>query len=148
LNPIFYCKFPISRHPSQKNEKVIHYKRRTQTPFIGSTKGFIIERHAMMACLKQEMVKQSHLLYPITDDVHIKFTFYFPNYYTVKNLRNRKLPDLSNLYHFPEDCLQNVGIIENDSLICSHDGSRRLPSDDQFNHIEISIWTLDSDAKQ
>ncbi|NCC50211.1 MAG: RusA family crossover junction endodeoxyribonuclease [Spartobacteria bacterium] len=36
------------------------------------------------------------------------------------------MPDASNLYQFPEDLLQDAGIIENDSQVEHHDGSRRV----------------------
>ena len=47
------------------------------------------------------------------------------------------MPDLSNLYQLPEDCLQQAGIIENDNLIESHDLSRRLHGPQ--NELEIFI---------
>lgn len=34
--------------------------------------------------------------------------------------------DLSNLYELPQDALQKTGILADDSLIESHDGSRKL----------------------
>lgn len=38
-----------------------------------------------------------------------------------------KLPDLSNLYQAVEDLLEECGVLANDSLVSSHDGSRRVP---------------------
>lgn len=54
---------------------------------------------------------------PITYPLHIKFLFY---------RADRRKVDLSNLYEFAQDALQAAGIIENDCLIESHDGSRKL----------------------
>lgn len=54
---------------------------------------------------------------PLTYPLHIKFLFY---------RENRRHADLSNLYEFPQDVLQQAGIIANDCLIESHDGSRKL----------------------
>lgn len=54
---------------------------------------------------------------PITYRMHVKFLFYRGDHRNV---------DLSNLYEFPQDVLQKAGIIENDCLIESHDGSRKL----------------------
>ena len=51
--------------------------------------------------------------------------------------RNKTIPDLSNLYELPQDCLERAGVIVNDRIIESHDLSRRLPS--KQNEIEIFI---------
>lgn len=77
---------------------------------------------------------------PIKDYINCKLTFIFPHkvFYTQKGDVNKKLPDLSNLYQIVEDELQKVGIIENDHLIASHDGSRRLPGDSFKLIIELS----------
>lgn len=117
-------------------------------PFIGSKKSFAFERQAMLALLREASRLNVTCDYPIRGDIHVQFLFYFNNFLTKKGSRNRKIPDLSNLYHFPEDCLQEAGIIDNDSFICSHDGSRRFQSLTQLNSIDITIWTFDSDAKQ
>lgn len=37
-----------------------------------------------------------------------------------------KLPDLSNLYQAVEDLLEECGVLANDTLVASHDGSRRV----------------------
>lgn len=142
--PIFSCSVLLSRHPAQKNEKVIQYRRGKGTPFIGSTSKFKAERDAMLGTLRRIKLNNLSAQFPIRGDIHAKFLFYFANFYTKAGARNQKIPDLSNLYHFPEDCLQEVGIIENDSFICSHDGSRRLPSPDQLNKLEILIYKIDS----
>ena len=42
---------------------------------------------------------------------------------------SQRLPDLSNLYELPQDCLTEAGVIHDDHLICSHDLSRRLIGD-------------------
>lgn len=38
----------------------------------------------------------------------------------------RGFPDASNLYQFPEDLLEQAGVIENDRDVEHHDGSRRI----------------------
>lgn len=94
----------------------------------------------MTSRLTLEKLKQ-RIDEPITKDLNAKFTFFFPKtvYFTKKGARNQKLPDLSNLYELPQDVLQNVGIILNDTNICSHDGSRRAPTDDPKYFIEIEL---------
>lgn len=71
------------------------------------------------------------------------FHFYFTidKYMTARNRINLKLPDLSNLYELPQDCLQDAGIISNDTLIHSHDLSRRLIG--QENKLEIFLLKYD-----
>lgn len=144
---IWQCQIPLNRHPAQKNEKVIQFRRGTSTPFIGSRHKFKQERDALLAVMVNLRLNDKTVLFPVKGDTHVKFTFYFNNYYTVKGQRNQKLPDLSNLYHFPEDVMQDAGIIENDSFICSHDGSRRLPSPGNINLLDISIFKF-NDIKQ
>lgn len=49
--------------------------------------------------------------------IHVRFLFYRETQHRV---------DLSNLYEFAQDVLQHAGIIMDDFLIQSHDGSRKL----------------------
>lgn len=66
----------------------------------------------------------------IRSAIHAQFTFYVPD---------RRKRDLSNLYEFPQDCLEEAGIIENDNQIFSHDGSR-MKYDPQYPRTEISLF--------
>jgi Holliday junction resolvase RusA-like endonuclease len=52
----------------------------------------------------------------IRSDVEVTFEFF---------LKDKRRYDLSNLYQGPEDALVKAGILEDDSLIQSHDGSRK-----------------------
>lgn len=81
----------------------------------------------------------------ITCDINLKLIFYFPKtvYFTKKGERNQKLPDLSNLYQGPEDCLQKMQIINNDNQVISHDGSRRAWINDSQYWLEIVITAKD-----
>ena len=78
------------------------------------------------------------------------FRFYFKNYYTKPKRkadpirRSLTLGDLSNLYQLPEDCMVSAGILENDAYIISHDGSRRLPSPNGKDFLEIFV--IDANA--
>lgn len=62
----------------------------------------------------------------ITDYMQATFVFYYPydKIYTKKGTVSKLLADLSNLYELPQDQLTKAGIIEDDRLIQSHDGSR------------------------
>lgn len=71
----------------------------------------------LFASQKNKLLKHgkfSDLKLPITGPIAVKFTFYCT--------RDK---DLSNMYEFPQDMLETAGIIENDSQIQSHDGSRK-----------------------
>ncbi|MGZ3773029.1 MAG: RusA family crossover junction endodeoxyribonuclease [Pseudobdellovibrionaceae bacterium] len=55
---------------------------------------------------------------PLTGLLHVKFTFCFEN--------RQWEPDLSNCYEGPQDVMQEAGVFEDDQLIHSHDGSRKI----------------------
>jgi Holliday junction resolvase RusA-like endonuclease len=82
---------------------------------------------------------------PISTDVWCIFIFYFKNYYTKPKKkgdlprRSLTLGDQSNLYQLPEDCMVETGILSNDAYICSHDLSRRLPSPNGRDFIDIFV---------
>jgi len=79
----------------------------------------------------KEQMNNYDISYPITDYVEVSFKFY------VKDLRKR---DLVNLCQMPCDLLQNSGIISNDYLIISLDGSRIVGVDaEPRTEIEIKI---------
>lgn len=54
----------------------------------------------------------------IANKVHIKFTFHFSNY--------KNEPDLSNCLEGPQDALVKAGILTNDKLVNSYDGTRKV----------------------
>lgn len=63
---------------------------------------------------------------PIKVPMNAKILFIFSRqeYFTKKMVRSKTLGDLSNLYEVVQDALEKAGIIENDRLIYSHDGSQ------------------------
>lgn len=74
---------------------------------------------------------------PIPYKMHIKFLFY---------RGDKRHVDLSNLYEFAQDMLQSAGIIENDCLVESHDGSRKL-YDKENPRTEIYIERYEDEAE-
>lgn len=134
---MFKCKVLVQRHSSKKNEKVT--RRRGNKTFIGKSDRAKQAEDWLILKLRSEKLKQR--IDTITDDLNAKFTFYFPEsvYYTKKGDRSKKLPDISNLYELPQDVMQNIQIIENDTQICSHDGSRRAVSHDNNYYLEIEL---------
>lgn len=134
---MFKCKVLVRRHSSKKNEK--EPRRRGNKTFIGKSDRAKQAEDWLILKLRVEKLKQR--IDTITDDLNAKFTFYFPEsvYYTKKGDRSKKLPDISNLYELPQDVMQKIQIIENDTQICSHDGSRRAVSHDNNYYLEIEL---------
>lgn len=126
MEELFKVTLNLDRHSSKKNEKVA--RRRGKSLFIGKSEKALSAEIKMM---KQLVLARQKLKETIKEDISAKFTFIFPKsvYFTKQGERSKKLPDLSNLYELPQDCLQKSQIIENDTQICSHDGSRRVAGD-------------------
>lgn len=136
---LFKAKFPVPGHGIKKNNKQIAMNRRTGQRFIRTNDKAKFLEEWLIKKLIAEKLKQR--LDTITTPINAKFIFYFPKtqYFTKKNERSKKLPDLSNLYETIQDALQKANVIENDTLIDSHDGSRREPIDDVTAWLEIEI---------
>lgn len=135
--PDFYAKIPVKSHMVSKNRRPIRFNRKTGKPFLGKSGSLeSAERHLQLHLMKAR--HDMNLCLPIRVDCHVALHFHFADFYTAKGLRRKTLPDLSNLIQIVEDSLQKSGIIENDNLITSLDGSRRLPGKDNF--LEIWIW--------
>jgi Holliday junction resolvase RusA-like endonuclease len=144
---IFYCKIQISRHSSKKNEKRPMFNKGSNRFFIGKTSKAKYVENELIHRLQIEKLK-TRIDLPITCDINAKLTFYFPEsvYFTKKGDRSKKLPDLSNLYELPQDCLQKVGIIQNDTQIVSHDGSRRKPLSGNNYVLEIELSHVEEEV--
>jgi Holliday junction resolvase RusA-like endonuclease len=69
---------------------------------------------------------------PISFPVVATMIFRFPDH--------RGEPDLSNAYQGVEDLLQEMGVIENDRLIYSHDGSRKVFGQPFSTHIILTKY--------
>lgn len=137
---LFKCLIKVNRHGIKKNSKQIFVNKKTGSRFIASSNNSKVSECWLMARLHIEKIKQK-IDQPIDCDLNATFKFYFPKsvYFTKKGPRSKTLSDLSNLYELPQDCLQKSGIILNDTLICSHDGSRRLPIDGPDYYLEIIL---------
>ncbi len=136
---LFYAKFPTPFHGIKKNSKEIGYNRATGKRFIRSNDRAKFVENWLIQKLTVEKLKQR--LDTIEHDISAKFTFYFPEsvYYTKKNVRSQKVPDLSNLFESIQDALQKAKVITNDSMIVSLDGSRREPINDNTTWLEIEL---------
>lgn len=132
---LFHTKIRVPKHASKKNNKSAFFSRKTGKAWVTRSKSAIEAENYLINILKSE--KNKKRLETITDDIHVRFTFYFKDYFTNKMQRAKTILDQSNCYLLPEDALQKSGIISNDSNICSHDGSRRRPGTENILEIEI-----------
>lgn len=133
---LFYAKFEISSHFSKKNSN--RFDTRTGHTY-RLPKSRQIEDYILLM-LRRHKIDQK-ISQPIRYPVQSMFVFGIDNFFTKKGLINKKIPDLSNLYQGPEDLLQKAKIIEDDHLIFSHDGSRRIYSPKNF--IEITLFKFE-----
>lgn len=142
---LFNISLDVEKHWSMKNRNQI-FKAGGRT-FIGKSSAIVSAKHWMTLKISQEKYRQN--LTTIDGPVWVIFHFYCSNFWLKPKRKsdaqrmNMKMGDLSNLYQMPEDCLQAAGVIQDDSLICSHDLSRKLPSNSDKNWLEIFVIKFD-----
>lgn len=68
---------------------------------------------------------------PIDHPVNLKCVFYLKNH--------QHEADLSNMYQGIEDILEDCGVLKDDKLIHSHDGSRKIFDPNEPERIEITV---------
>lgn len=139
MSEIFRCLVEVPKHGIKKNSKEIRMNFRTKKRFIGSnSKAQYLENFLASVLLRQRLLKRVDT---IDFDVNAKIVFFFPEsvYFTKAGKRSNKVGDLSNLYQNVEDCLQKAQILQNDSLIASHDGSARKPIEGSKYMLEIVL---------
>jgi Holliday junction resolvase RusA-like endonuclease len=139
---LFECRIDVDRHVVKKNNRPIYKNKATNSLFLGKSKNLLHAENDMTRRLRERWFRwQAHHggVSKITTPVHVEMKFFFTKdeYFTKQGNMNKKIPDLSNLYQLVEDCLQKANVIENDYLIESHDGSRRLVGDRM--ELEITI---------
>ena len=132
---------PVISHVVKKNNRPVFINKRSGRMFPGKSQKLKLAENGMISTLRNMYFlwckENKQDFSPIKHQISCKMTFIMDNYLTKKGEINRKIPDLSNLYELPQDCLQIAGVIENDSLIASHDGSRRLLGTENKLIIEI-----------
>lgn len=132
---LYRAAFKLAFHGIKKNNRPIHLNKATGQRFPGKSPQLRLMENYLVARFKEQ---GSALADPIDQYVRAEFKFYFKDYYTKKGAMSMNLPDLSNLYELPQDCLTMAGIIDDDHLICAHDGSRRMPGKE--NWLEVILW--------
>ena len=127
---LFDCKLQVESHLILKNSKSIYFNKCTGKRFITTSDKKKLEQLRLISLIRTEMFKQKCLM-PINLPVAVSFIFAYPKhvYYTKRGTVSLKIGDLSNLVQGPEDAMQKAGLLSNDALIYSLDGSRRVPGD-------------------
>ena len=113
----------LGKPVSSKNAKRVFY--RGSKPFIGTEPRVAAWFKSALWQLTSSKKPKEPLDYPL----HIKTLIYLPD---------KRRRDLTNLLQAPEDALTKAGIIKDDSLIDSVDGSRKLLDRDD-PRVEIFI---------
>ena len=139
--------FTISGNPvSSKNSRPIYINKSTGSRFIGKSQAlrdytdlglYELDRQKKwdvrnLCFRKSDPNWEGARDYPITIPIEIKFTFY---------CRDNRKRDLVNLCQAPLDLLQKAGIISDDSIVKSLDGSR-IYIDKSRPRTEIEIKIL------
>lgn len=129
---------PVEKHVIKKNGRSVFRNKRTGQLFPGKSKELILAEKHLISQMKPKA-------FPIDIPMHVMMHFHFAKGILIRKdgLPSLKAPDLSNLYELPQDCLQSAGVILNDCLIFSHDGSRKIESDS--NWLEIFIFPFKGD---
>ena len=137
---IYHAYFPVDEHVVKKNNRNIFVNKKTGRMFPGKSKKLVSAENWLTMCFKSQLAKWG-LSLPIQVPVKAQFVFYYPEdeFYTKQGTISRKLPDLSNLYQLPEDCLQAAGVIQNDWQIFSHTDCYRSPWDEKA--LLVSLYT-------
>lgn len=132
MTPLFQLELNVNRHWSQKNNNTI--RRSGKRLFVGKEQRLINDKNWLILQLRQAWQNKKTISRP----VHVKLTFAFKDYYTLKNEMNLKLGDLDNLLCLPLDALTAAGVIRDDALVMSLDGSRKVPG--AANKLSIEIY--------
>jgi Holliday junction resolvase RusA-like endonuclease len=116
---LFYAGFYVDEFTSKKNQKTIFKNRSTGRMFIAS-KNASAERTLALQILQNGIWNKKI----IAESIRAVFRFHYPD--NKDGSRTARVMDLSNLYQGPEDALTKAGVIVDDKLIESHNGSCRI----------------------
>lgn len=133
---LFRCLLEVDNHVSKKNSKQSFFNAKSGRSWVKRSDRAINAQNDIEKKLSQERIRQLHGE-TIHGDIQVSLIFTFKDFYTAKLTRNKKMPDLDNLFCLPLDALTKSGVIEDDQNVCSLDGSRRRPGD--RNTLEIII---------
>lgn len=137
---LFHARVEVERHFAKKNGREIKYSRSRRRLFLGKSDALHGAEEFLTFAL-HEHARARGLENPIECPVWcvMLFTFSEPEFFTLKGPVSKTLPDLSNLYELPQDCLQSAAVLSNDTQIVAHDLSRRLPG----ASTELELWLIE-----
>ena len=127
---VIVLKFSMKGRPGIKKNSRVNFVRAGKQMSIPSKRYQDFEKElrvvialAMIDCKFQE---------PISVPVNMKLVIHFRNH--------QHEPDLSNSYQGIEDCLEDCGVLVNDKLIYSHNGSDKIfgAKEDWFE-VEVTL---------
>jgi len=129
----------------KKNSKQIRKNNYTGKPFIATNPKY--ERIIKGMEIQVNIAKLNYgLKIPIDCSIHAKFFFHYPDTIVRKRKtgppltrKTKRVIDLSNLLQGIEDVLQDCGVILDDKLIESYDGSRRIYGSSR-HLIEVELY--------
>jgi Holliday junction resolvase RusA-like endonuclease len=133
---LFRTTVEVEKHVTKKNKHQALVNRKTGAAYVYLAAEAVKAQTHLTKMLQLQKNRQIQDAI-IECDITCTILFYFDDYYTKKGERNKRLPDLDNLFSLPCDSLTKSGLITDDSIICSFDGSRRLPG--KTNCVEIII---------
>jgi len=134
---VFEATLP-TRVAIKKNSTQRKYSFKKKRSYTCPSDRYLKWEASMYPVLKQIMLKltpKEKALLPISTPLRAQFKFYFKNH--------KSEPDLSNCYEAPQDLLQKCGVIVDDKLIHSHDGSRKY-FDCPNERVEIKLFVLEN----
>jgi Holliday junction resolvase RusA-like endonuclease len=139
---LFKCIIEVTSHAVKKNGKQIFINKSTGKRFITSSNKAKSLENVLTALLLREKLRAG--IHTIKCDINADINFIYPKkiFYNQRGYRSNRVADLSNLYETVQDAMQKSGIISNDSIICSHNGSGRYPTDDNKYYIMIVLTHL------
>lgn len=142
---LFETEYEVPKHASKKNSRPLRFNRKTKKMFIGKSDGLVALEHLHLTKLNFAKIKHN-IIHPFNETLELRVTLNFPEtrFYkkTKKNepqVMNKTIGDNSNLSQIIEDCLEKVGIVENDVLFNPVIITKKPHSLD-LHSVEISIY--------
>lgn len=132
MEPLFEVFIPGRPIVKKNTQKVVRLKSGVYKKIDSPT--YKAWKHQAQVYIKQAILK-CKITAPISTEMQMTAIFHFKN--------RQAEPDLSNLYEGIQDLLKEMGVIKDDRLIQSHDGSRKVFGEKEG--ISCEIKALDRD---